>query len=148
MKQKRSNNFDAKSIVVGALLAASCGILLGASRQPDTKDARAVPLRFLILESKPFGTANKGYQAHLLTLAPHYGKIDQDSLQRRFSAETQKMTAIITTEQTYGFRRGDILGFALSQHLRLTPGSSVTRQLPSGRHETVTVSQASDKGRE
>ena len=139
MKTKQIIGFDAKFVVAGALLAISCAVLLGAGKQPDTSEAKAIPLGFLVLESKPTDNAAKGYQSHLLTVSPHYGKIDQARLKFRLASETQEIKVIITTKPGYEFRRGDIVGFALSQHLRLSPGSSVVRHLPSGGHETVTV---------
>jgi len=137
MKTNRIVGFDAKSVVAGTLLAISCAVLLGAGKQPDTSKAKAIPLRFLVLESMLTDNAANGYKSHLLTVSPHYGKIDRDSLKFRLASETQELKVIVTTEEGYEFRRGDIVGFALSQHLRLSPGSSVVRHLPSGGQETV-----------
>jgi len=141
MKTNQIMGFAAKTVVVGTLLAISCAVLLGAGKQPDTSEAKAIPLRFLVLESKPTDNAASGYQSHLLTVSPHYGKIDQDSLKFRLASETQEIKVIVTTKAGYEFRRGDIVGFALSQHLRLSPGSSVVRHLQSGGQEAVTVTE-------
>lgn len=131
-------NFGIKSVVVGALLAVTAVVLLGADK-PDAPSEKTLPQRFLVLESTPTGEPANGYQGQLLTVSPHYGKIDRRNLKSRLESETQEIKMIVTVGEGHEFRRGDIIGFTLSQHIRLEPGSKVVRHLPSGDQELVGV---------
>jgi hypothetical protein len=73
----------------------------------------------------------------LLKVCPHYGKIDHDSLKFRLDNESQELTMIVVIKEGYEIRRGDIIAFEAFQHIRLSPGSSVTRHLPGGGHEFI-----------
>ena len=127
---------DVKSIIVGALLAMTAVLLLGADKPADPGE-KTLPQRFLVLESSTVGQPANGYQPQLLKVSPHYGKIDRRSLKSRLKTETQEIKMIVTAGEGYEFRRDDIIGFAMSQHHRLEPGSQVVRHLPTGGQELV-----------
>ena len=125
-----------KSASLGALLAIMGVALLGADKKEAQPKQVFLP-RFLVLESTSFRKPANGLQAHLLKVSPHYGKIDSESLKLRLEAETQEIKMIVTTDEGYEFRRGDIIGSDSLNHLKLSPGSKVVRHLPSGGHELV-----------
>lgn len=136
MNPNRIGNFDTKSVIVGALLVMTAVVLLGADK-PAAPTDHTLPQRFMVLESSPAGQPANGYQSRLLKVSPHYGKIDRHSLKFRLERETQEIKMIVTAGEGYEFCRGDIIGFALSQHLRLEPGSQVIRHLPTAGQELV-----------
>jgi hypothetical protein len=85
---------DAKSLLLGAVLATMGFVLLGAAAK-GTSTALIVPQRFLVLESTPNGEPANGFQSQFLKVCPHYGKIDRDSLKFRMENETQELTMIV-----------------------------------------------------
>ena len=136
MNPDRIGSFDTKGVVLGALLAMTAVVLFGAGK-PAAPNENTLQQRFLVLESSPEGEPANGYQSQLLKVSPHYGKTDRRSLKSRLESETQEIKMIVSARAGYEFHRGDIIGFALSQHLRLEPGSQVVRHLPSGGQELV-----------
>jgi hypothetical protein len=136
MRKSLLARLDAKSVIVGMVLAAA-GVLLAGAGKPDDANANVLPVRFLVLESSKLGEPENGHQSHLLKVCPHYGKIDTDSLKVRLSKETQEIKLILLTDEGHKIARGDILGFDLSQHLQISPGSQIVRHLPDGSHELV-----------
>ena len=136
MNTIRITKFDGKSVIIGALFALVFVALLGADKS-DTSNAKALPQRFLVLESTPVRDAANGLQSHLLKVCPWYGKIGRDGLKFRLASETQEMKVIMFVAEGYEIDRGDIIGFELAQHLRLAPGSRLVRHLPTGGHELV-----------
>jgi len=131
-----SARFDAKSAIVGMLLAVTGVLLLGAGK-PDDPRTKVLPVRFLVLESSNLGEPENGHQSQLLKVCPHYGKIDGESLKFRLSKDTQEITLIVLADEGYKISRGDIIGFDLFQHLKISPGSKIVRHLPDGGHELV-----------
>ena len=130
------SKIEKKSILFGALFMAIVLITIGASpSQPFVKDIGSV--RFLVLEVTPKGEMTGIGQPVVLKLSPHYGKISQEGLDFRFKNETQELSLVTFIENGYEIKRGDILEFQASHHLKLSPGSSITRHLPSGATESV-----------
>ena len=136
MRNSRIARLDAKSVIVGMVLAAA-GVLLAGAGKPDDANAKVLPVRFLVLESSTLGDPENGYDRHLLKVCPHYGKIDADSLKLRLSKETQEIKLILLTGEGHQISRGDIIGFDSFQHLKFSPGSQTVRHLPDGSHELV-----------
>jgi hypothetical protein len=136
MSTAPNSKLDGASAIVGALFAFALVVLLGAGEPGSTK-VDALQQRFLVLESTPVRVAANGYHSHQLKVCPHYGKMDQDSLRFRVANETQAITMIVVVPKGHRFNRGDIISFASMHHLRLAPGSRITRRLPSGGQELV-----------
>lgn len=136
MSTKPRTKLDGTSAIIGALFAFAFVVLLGAG-EPDSSKVDALQQRFLVLESTPVRKAANGYQSHQLKVCPHYGKIDHDSLRFRIANETQEITMIVVVSEGHRFNRGDIISFTSMHHLRLAPGSRVTRHLPNGGAELV-----------
>jgi len=127
---------DAKSVIVGIVLAAAGAMFAGAGK-PDDASAEVLAVRFLVLESSTVGEPENGHESQLLKVCPHYGKIDTDSLKFRLSNETQEIKLILLTGEGYKIARGDIIGFDSFQHVKLSTGSQIIRHLPDGGHELV-----------
>ena len=123
---------DIKSMLFGAILVAT---IAAAPIEPFIKEIQ--PVRFLVLEATPKGEVTDSGQRVVLRLSPHYGKISQEGLDFRFKNETQELSLVTIVEKGYEIKRGDIIGLQVAQHLKLSPGSSVTRHLPSGGTESV-----------
>ena len=136
MNSNPISKFDGKSVIIGALFALASVLLLGADKS-DTSEVKALPQRFLILESTPVRKAANGYQSHLLKVCPHYGKIDEDILKFRLASETPEIKMIVVVAEGHRFDRGDIIAFGSLHHNRLSPGSRVSRHLPEGGRELV-----------
>ena len=135
MRNSLLARLDAKSVIVGMVLAAA-GVLLAGADKPDA-NAKVLPLRFLVLESSKLGEPENGHQSHLLKVCPHYGKIDADSLKVRLSKETQELKLILLTGEGHEIVRGDIFWFDSFQHLKISPGAQIVRHLQGGGHELV-----------
>ena len=136
MRSSRIARLDAKSVIVGMVLAAA-GVLLAGAGKPDDANAKVLPVRFLVLESSLMEELENGHESHLLKVCPHYGKIDTHSLKFRLSKETQEIKLILVTGEDHKFSRGDIIGFDSFQHLKFSPGSQTVRHLLDGSHELV-----------
>ena len=140
MRNSLLARLDAKSVIVGMVLA-TAGVLLAGADKPDADkpdaNAKVLPLRFLVLESSKLGEPENGHQSHLLKVCPHYGKIDADSLKVRLSKETQELKLILLTGEGHEIVRGDIFWFDSFQHLKISPGAQIVRHLQGGGHELV-----------
>jgi hypothetical protein len=136
MKIIPSAKLDVKSLFFGVVLAMCAAVLLGAEKSAPSLSQLQGPL-FLVLESTPIGDPANGHQSQLLKVCRHYGKIDGESLKFRLAKETQEIKLILNSTDGNAIRRGDIVGFESFRHLKLDPGSSVTRHLPSGGQEQV-----------
>jgi hypothetical protein len=123
---------DSKSMLFGIIVLVTIG---AAPSHPFVKEIQSV--RFLVLEVTPKEGATSIGRPVVLRLSPHYGKISKQGLDFRFKNETQELSLVTYIEKGYEIKRGDILGFQVSQHLKLSPGSRVVRHLPSGGAELV-----------
>lgn len=77
------------------------------------------PIRFRILEITQHGEPVNGKQTTVLRVAPHYGKIDTKSFDFRLKHETQNLTFVTAIDTGYDIRTNDIIGFQVSQHLKI-----------------------------
>jgi hypothetical protein len=76
------------------------------------------PVRFRVLEVTPQDGPNRSKQYLLLRLSPHYGKIDQKSLDFRLEHETQELTLLVYVNKGYDIQEGEIIGYRVYQHLK------------------------------
>ena len=127
---------DSKSLLFGVFFGAIVVVAIGAApSQLFVKEIQAV--HFLVLEVTPKGDATAPGRPVVLRLSPHYGKITKESFDFRVKNETQELSLVTYIEKGYEVKRGDVIGFQVYQHLKLSPGSSVIRHLPSGGAESV-----------
>lgn len=123
-------------MLFGVLFSAIVLATMGAGpSQPFVREIQ--PVRFLVLEVTPEGEATAIGRPVVLRLSPHYGKISKEGLDFRLKNETQELSLVTYLEKGYEIKRGDIIGFQVSQHLKLSPGESIIRHLPSGGAESV-----------
>ena len=99
----------------GTLVPVSVGVR---KPQPDAKPEFS-PVRFRILEITPHGEPVNGKQTIVLRVTPHYGKIDSKSYDFRLKHETQNLTFVTAIDTGYDIRTNDIIGFQVSQHLKI-----------------------------
>ena len=120
------NKIHIKSLVLGALAGASIILALGAAtREPFIEQIS--PLRFAVLEVTPHGDPTNGRLTTVLRLAPFHGKIDQKSYDFRKIHETPEITVVTMVDQGYEIGTNDVIDFRAVGHLKLGPGSTITR---------------------
>ena len=76
------------------------------------------PSRFAVLEVTPHGEPRSGKQTVVLRLKPHYGKIDQQSLDFRLEHETQELSLVTLIDTGYEIKKGDIIRYEAYKHLK------------------------------
>ena len=115
-----------KSLVLGAVAGASMILALGAAtREPFIE--QMFPLRFAVLEASPHGDPINGRRTTVLRLAPFHGKIDQKSYDFRKKHETPEITVVTMVDVGYEIRTNDVIDFRAVGHLKLSPGSTISR---------------------
>ncbi len=120
------NRLDVKSLVLGAVTGASIMLALGAAtREPFIE--QILPLRFAVLEVTPHGDLINGRRTTVLRLAPFHGKIDRKSHDFRKKHETPEITVVTMVDAGYEIRTNDVIDFRAVGHLKLSPGSTISR---------------------
>lgn len=132
----------AASLLTGMILCTVTFALMGATSPDDTDGVvspKVMPLRFLVLEATPKqNPTNPDLSVVQLRVSPHYGKLDQRSLEFRMENETQELTLLVLgLESGERIRRGDIVSFREFTHTTFSSGSQTIRHLPSGGTELV-----------
>ena len=123
-------------IIAGFMLSmALCGCV--ARRDINAQSQLFVPeifpSRFLVLEVTPQGEPQGGKQCLLMRLAPHYGKISRKSLDFRLEHETQELSLVTYVDAGYSISTNEIIGLRAYQHLKFSPGTTITRHKGSNK---------------
>jgi hypothetical protein len=107
-------------LIVTVLSVVICGCTTGHKRttHPYPFVTEISPIRYRVLEVTPQGEPKHGKQGLLLRVSPHYGKIDQKSLDFALEHETQELTMLISVNKEYDLQESEIIGFKAYQHLK------------------------------
>ncbi len=107
-------------LIVTVLSAVICGCTTEHKRttQPYPFVTEISPIRYRVLEVTPQDGPNRSKQYLLLRLSPHYGKIDQKSLDFRLEHESQELTLLVYVNKGYDIQEGDVIDYRAVRHLK------------------------------
>lgn len=116
-----------KNTLFGVLVAAVAFTTIGAAPRERKFVEEIGAVRFIVLEVTP----KADEQTVVIRLTPWYGKMGGEPMEFRREHATPELSIVTHMEEGYDLKRGDILDFRVSDHLKLGPKSSVVRQIPA-----------------